>query len=374
MAGNRPKRGFGAPRKLKSGRWQARYTGPDGLPHKAATTFGAYDDAVAWLAAERRRIDLDTWTPPEVRELVATAPDPESALTLAVYAERWYAETEGRHKPRTRALNKGYLDNVILPELGDVPVTALTVQQVRAWFAGLEPFPTRNSNSYSLLRTILNQALDDELIAANPCRVKRAAVKRRVVEPIALTASEIRELSKEMPERWRALVLLAGFSGLRWGELVALRRSDFTLDADGYSVTVSRAAVRIKGEFVIGAPKSRAALRAVPLPSALRPTMAAHIGEFALPGRAGLVFPSVTGDVPHENTVRPHFKRAAKKIGHEALRFHDLRHSAATLFAQAGATLADHMTLMGHTSSAMSARYTHSTAARNRALVEGLWK
>ncbi|MFM1724045.1 tyrosine-type recombinase/integrase [Rhodococcus sp. PAM 2766] len=373
MAGNRPKRGFGAPRKLTSGRWQARYTGPDGLPHKAATTFGAYDDAVAWLAAERRRIDLDTWTPPEARELVASAPDPESALTLAVYAERWYAETEGRHKPRTRALNKGYLDNVILPELGEVAVTALTVQQVRAWFAGLEPFPTRNSNAYSLLRTILNQALDDELIAANPCRVKRAAVKRRVLEPIALSAAEVRELSAAMPERWRALVLVAGFSGLRWGELVALRRSDFVLKADECSVTVSRAVVRMKGEFVIGAPKSRAALRTVPLPSALRPIIAALIEEFALPGRAGLAFPSVNGEVVHDNAVRPHFKRAAKEIGHEALRFHDLRHSAATLFAQAGATLADHMVLMGHTSSAMSARYTHSTASRNRALVEGLW-
>ncbi|SEL24960.1 tyrosine-type recombinase/integrase [Rhodococcus maanshanensis] len=375
MASNRPKRGFGAPRKLKSGRWQARYTGPDGLAHKAATTFGAYDDAVAWLAGERRRIDLDTWTPPATRDLDAgVLGNQPPALTLAVYAERWFAETEGRHKPRTRALNRGYLDNVILPELGAVSVTALTVQQVRAWFAGLESFPTRNSNAYSLLRTILNQALDDELIAANPCRVKRAAVKRRVVEPIALTASEIRAMADAMPERWRALILVAGFSGLRWGELVALRRSDFVLKADDCSVTVSRAVVRMKGEFVIGAPKSRAALRTVPLPSALRLIIAAHIEEFALPGRAGLVFPSVSGQVVHDNSVRPAFKREAKKIGHPALRFHDLRHSAATLFAQAGATLADHMMLMGHTSSAMSARYTHSTAARNRALVEGLWE
>ncbi|NKV30734.1 tyrosine-type recombinase/integrase [Rhodococcus hoagii] len=373
MAGKRAKRGFGAPRKLKSGRWQARYTGPDGLPHKAATTFGAYDDAVAWLAAERRKIDLDMWTPPATRDLVAAEQETASVLTLAAYAERWFAETEGRHKPRTRTLHRGYLDNVILPELGDVALTALTVQQVRAWFACLEPFPTRNSNAYSLLRTILNQAVDDELIAANPCRVKRAAVKRRVVEPIALTASEIRELANEMPERWQALVLVAGFSGLRWGELVALRRSDLTLKADDCSVTVSRAAVRMKGQFVVGAPKSRAALRTVPLPSALRPILEAHLEKFALPGRTGLVFPSASGDVPHQTAVSPRFKRAAKTIGHEGLRFHDLRHSAATLFAQAGATLADHMSLMGHTSSAMSARYTHTTASRNRALVEGLW-
>lgn len=122
-------------------------------------------------------------------------------------------------------------------------------------------------------------------------------------------------------------------------------------------------------------PKSKAALRTVPpLPTGLRPIIRAHLDTFAQAGRSGLVFPSETGNVPpHENTVRPHYKRAAAKIGHPTLRFHDLRHSAATLFAQAGATLADHMTLMGHTSSAMSARYTHSTAARNRSLVEALW-
>lgn len=364
----RSRRSWGLNRKLPSGRWQASYVGPDGLRYKAPATFHAQDDAVVWLAAERRRVDLGTWTAPGVES------DSTPSLTLEHYCETWFAETKGRHKVRTRDLNRGYLDRVILPELGHVALDVLTVQQIRTWFAGLEPFPTRNANAYSLLRTILNQALDDELIPANPCRVKRAAVKHRVVEPTALTAAEIRALADEMrPERWKVLVLVAGFSGLRWGELAALRRNDFTLTADDCSVTVSRAAVRRAGEFVIGTPKSRAALRTVPLPSALRTVIEEHMTEYSQPGRAGLVFPSVTGDVPHENTVRPHYKRAGKAIGYPALRFHDLRHSAATLFAQAGATLADHMVLMGHTSSAMSARYTHSTASRNRELVEGMW-
>ncbi|RZL77427.1 MAG: site-specific integrase [Rhodococcus sp. (in: high G+C Gram-positive bacteria)] len=366
MPAKKGMRGWGRIRQLPSKRYQAAYIGPDGLLHKAPSTYQAKMDAEAWLSAERRKIEFEVWAPPGARV--------EEGLTLEHYAERWFVETKGRHKPRTRDLNRGYLDRVILPELGSVPVDKLTVQMVRAWFAGLEAFPTRNANAYSLLRTILNQALDDELIPANPCRVKRAAVKNRVVEPIALTAAEIRALSKAMTiERWRVLILVAGFSGLRWGELAALRRSDFTLTSDECSVTVKRAAVRRAGEFVIDRPKSDAALRTVPLPSGLRPIIQAHVDEFAQPGRTGLMFPSVTDDIPHENTVRPHLKRAAKSIGHPALRFHDLRHSAATLFAQAGATLADHMTLMGHTSSAMSARYTHSTAARNRALVEGLW-
>ncbi|QKT10414.1 tyrosine-type recombinase/integrase [Rhodococcus sp. W8901] len=364
----RTRRGFGAPRQTSSGRWQARYTGPDGLPHKAPRTFETKDDAVAWLAGERRKIDLDAWTPPELDA------EPKDVLTVKKYAERWYTETKGRHKPRTRQLNRGYLDNVILPELGSVPLESLTVQDVRRWYASLDHYPTRNANAFSLLRTIFNQAVDDELVPANPCRVKRAAVKTRVIEPVALTAAEIRQLADSMPAQWRALVLVAGFGGLRWGELTALRRSDFTLTESDCSVTVARAAVRMKGHFVVGPPKSKAAMRTVPLPSALRPILVAHIAEHAAPGRGGLMFPADTADLLHDNTVRPRFKRGAAALGHPKLRFHDLRHSAATLFAQAGATLADHMVLMGHTSSAMSARYTHSTAARNRSLVEGIWE
>jgi integrase len=365
--GVRTRRSFGGLRQLPSGRWQAQYTAPDGLALKAPSTFAAKDDAVAWLAAERRRIDLGTWT----RKSAAGRP---RGLTVRTYADRWWAETVARHKPRTRVLHRGYLDQVILPELGDTPLAGLTVAQVRAWYAGLDAFPARNANAYSLLRTILNQAVDDELIAANPCRVKRAAVKTRVVEPVALSAAQIRRLADAMPPRWQALVLLAGFSGLRFGELTALRPTDLALGGEaGVSVTVARAVVRVGGAFVVGAPKSRAALRTVPLPDALGPVLAAHMTRFGGAGRDGLVFPAEGGGFLHRDTIKHAFKTACVESRCGGLRFHDLRHSAATLFAQAGATPADHMTLMGHTSPTMSARYTHSTATRTRELAQQLW-
>jgi hypothetical protein len=77
---------------LPSGRWQALYTAPDGLPLKAPSTFAAKDDAVAWLAAERRTIDLGTWS-----RVAAAVPPP--GLTVRGYADRWWAETVSRHKP-----------------------------------------------------------------------------------------------------------------------------------------------------------------------------------------------------------------------------------------------------------------------------------
>ena len=366
MAG---KRSFGSIRKLPSGRFQARYIHGSNLEeHRAPVTFTAKIDAEGWLSDERRLMRGD-WTPPLSRSAAKAA----GGLTLRTYADRWHEETMGRHKPRTRVLHRGYLDNVILPGLGDKRLVALTVTEVREWFASLDSFPTRNANAYSLLRTILNQAVDDELIDLNPCRVKRAAVKHRKSEPVALTADEIRALAAKMPEQWRALVLLGGFSGLRWGELAALRRSDLTLKEGDLSVTVRRAVVRVDGGWTIDRPKSRAALRTVPLPDGLRPALVAHMEKWSQPGASGLLFPAKSGEILNRDTVKESFAVAAEAVGHPTLTPHGLRHSAATLFAEAGATLADHMTLMGHTSSAMSARYTHSTASRTRGLVQGLW-
>lgn len=363
----RPKRSFGGLRQRSSGRWAANYTGPDGGTHRAPRTFEREDSAIAWLDAERRLIELDAWTPPSARGNKKKS----GGLTVRAFSEKWWDATATRHKPATRQLNRIYLDVTILPTLADIPLATLTVDDIRQWWAGLEAFPTRNANAYSLLRTILGQAVEDELIPVNPCRVKGAAVKHRKVEPVALSATEIRALAAAMPARWSALVLLAGFSGLRWGELAALHRSDLKLDP--LEVTVNRAVTRAGGEFVIARPKSRAALRTVPLPDPLREPLKAHIAQWSSPGRAGLIFPAQSGDTLNRDTVKEPFKTAASAIGYDSLRFHDLRHSAATLFAQAGTTLADHMTLMGHTSSAMSARYTHSTATRTRSLVQGIW-
>ena len=363
------KRSFGSLRRLRSGRWQARYTGPDSAEHKAATTYTAKIDAEGWIAAERRLIERGEWTPPATRSAVAAA----GGLTLRTYADKWHDETAGRHKPTTRRLNRWTLDQVILPGLGDRQLTALTTADVRAWYATLDNRPTRNANAYSLLRTILNQAVDDEILTVNPARVKRGAVKHRASEPVTLTADEIRTLADAVPAQWKALVLLAGFSGLRWGELTALRRSDLDLSADGLAVTVRRAVVRVDGKYVVDRPKSRAALRTVPLPEGLRPALVDHLATYAGPGASGLVFPAKGGGILNNGTVKDPFRLAAAAIGKPGVTPHALRHSAATLFAQVGATLADHMTLMGHTSAAMSARYTHSTESRTRGLVQGLW-
>ena len=84
--------GFGSTRKLPSGRWQARYTGPDALVYAGPTTFQTKGDAQAWLANESRLISLEQWSSPDGRAIqVAAAVEARRSRTFAVYAEQWLA-------------------------------------------------------------------------------------------------------------------------------------------------------------------------------------------------------------------------------------------------------------------------------------------
>ncbi len=164
MAGRPGRRDFGNLRKLPSRRWQGSYLGLDGIRHPAPTTFGTKLDAEAWLAAERRLMESDDWTPPRARRSMAEA---ATALTLATYAERWMLHRD--LKVRTRDHYQRLLDRQILPKLGEVPLKRITSEMVRDWYADLgTATPTLRAHAYGLLRTILTTAVVDEKLSLNP--------------------------------------------------------------------------------------------------------------------------------------------------------------------------------------------------------------
>lgn len=362
----RKKRSFGGLRKLPSGRWQANYTAPDGLIYKAPRTFAAEDDAIGWLNAERRLIDMDAWTPPDVRSAVAAAP----VLTLAEYADRWIAQ---RHlKDSTRALYRGMYEHHIEPTIGTLPLTDLTPDRVRSWFADLRNTPgpnrtstgaTRNARVYALLRTILATAVDDGLIPTNPCRIPRAGRTERAHEIRLLTLPELDALAAAMPERLQMLVTLGAWCGMRRGELLELRRGDVA--DDGGTVRIRRAVVFVKGAAVVGTPKSAAGIRDVSVPPHVRPALLAHLARHVRRGRNALLFTSTEGDRLGEWTLRYHFEQATKAIGRPDMRLHDLRHQGAVLAAQAGATTKELMARLGHSTPNMSLRYQHVASGRS---------
>jgi len=192
---------------------------------------------------------------------------------------------------------------------------------------------------------------------------------RRSFEPRPASPEQIATIVENMPEKYRALILLAAWCGLRWGEVSELRRND--LDLASMTVRVERAVVWRKGRPTVGTPKSRAGVRTIALPPNLGPALRRHLAEHAMPGPDGLLFPNAarTGHL-HVNTLSKTYHRARRVAGRPDLRFHDLRHSAATMAAQAGATLAELMTRMGHSTAKAALVYQHVAEGRDRIIAE----
>ena len=255
------RRSWGTLRAMRNGRIQASYIYDDGRRYYATHTYDNRMDAEAWLASERRLIELGEWTPPESRA-VAKA---DAGTTLRDYANRWMEQRD--LTPKTRALYRDLLNGRILPALGDEIMRAVTPADVRAWWVGLgKDTPTRNTHAYQLLKAIFNTAREDRVVTENPCQIKTAGKPPKAREVQALTPAELIKVAESAPEAYRAAVPVAAWCGLRFGELIELRRKDVH-DVDGrMTLKIRRAATRVDNKLVIGPPKTDAGVRDVTVP------------------------------------------------------------------------------------------------------------
>jgi integrase len=367
----RAKRGFAQVRKLPSGRFGVRYTLPSGVRVSAGRSFAHRRDAEAWAADRARQID---------RGII----DTHTKISFADYANNWLAGrmVAGRPiKPRTRAHYQDILDAHLVPAFGLRPLGAITAADVRGWHAiTLVDRPTLRSHAYSLLSSILGSAVRDELIAANPCRIVGAGRTQRVHKIRPATVDEITALTAAMPERLQLMVLLASWCALRFGETIELRRGDIDLGAE--VIRVRRAAVRVGGTFEISTPKSDAGVRDVAIPPHLIPTIEDHLAKHVGRKRDSLLFPALTspgGAIIGDRHLQPstlmrHWYKARHQAGRDDLRFHDLRHSGAVLAAQSGATLAELMARLGHSTPTAALRYQHAAQGRDHEIAALLSK
>ncbi|MEV0594646.1 N-terminal phage integrase SAM-like domain-containing protein [Nonomuraea cavernae] len=182
--GGRP----GAVRKLPSGRFQARYTGPDDVERTAPETFPSKTDADVWLARKEGEIHDQEWTDPDAGE-----------VPFRSYAASWM--TERTLLPKTAQLYEGLLRRHIMPTFGEKPLTEITSRHVRQWHTKLlesGPGASPVAKAYRLLRGILNTAVEDDLIKKNSCRIKNAGVERPEERPV-LTVSEVFALADVVP-------------------------------------------------------------------------------------------------------------------------------------------------------------------------------
>jgi integrase len=212
---------------------------------------------------------------------------------------------------------------------------------------------------FSVFRKIMGDAVTMEMIARTPCRgVTPPADTRSEIR--VLEASEVAELAAAMPKWCRTWVWVAAYTGLRWSEMIGLRRRD--IDPMRRTITVHRQIVEVGGKFEgFGEPKTAAGRRTIDVPAFLVNMLEVQMTERAQPGPDGLVFVNTRGNPPHLSSFTSQtWKNARAKIGRSDLRWHDLRHTAVALAIANGAHPKAIQERMGHASITVTLdRYGH---------------
>lgn len=355
-----PRRRLGTLRKLPSGRWQARYKGPDGVMHRAPETFETKTDAEVWLTQQKADLTRGDWLDPLAGE-----------VNFEAYALRWV--TERRLKPTTDELYRRLLRLHILPTFRAWDLDEITAPRIRTWRAErLEATgETTVAKAYRLLKAILQTAADDELIRRNPCRIKGAGKETADERPTA-TVDQVFALADAMGPRWRLMVFLAAFATLRPEEQAELRRTD--VDVTKGTLRIARAAPELTtGRRAVGDPKSAAGKRLVVLPAFLHSELRRHVEWFAGKEPDGLLFVGERGAPFRRSTFGRKWRAARVKVGMPpGFRFYDLRHTGNTLAADTGAKLKDLMVRAGQSSARAQLIYQHSTLENQRRLADSI--
>ena len=322
--------------------WRAGYRGPDGREH--SKSFRRKVDAERWLRDELQKQDRGLWVDPSA-----------GAVGFGEYAEVWFRGLV--LKPKTVAGYRSLLDSRILPTFTNIELRRITPDLLRSWIADMAEdglSASRMAQAKRVVSAVLSQAVTDGLIGRNPAAVVK--VPRTVErEPRYLTAEQVTDLAETCERRMAGagvLVKVLAYSGLRWGEAVALRGDQ--VDVLRRRVHVRESATLVNGELVWGPPKSHRA-RTVVIPRFL-------VDELApLVSGDQLVFTSPNGrPLRSPNFLRRVWQPAVAEHGLGDLVPHDLRHTAASLAISAGASVKAVQRMLGHSSAQLTLdRYSH---------------
>lgn len=333
---------FGHVRKRPdTGRWQARWQDATGRQHSG--TFATKAEASAWLRDEGADRAEGTWVDPRA-----------GRLTFEAWQKRWRSTLVGL-RPSTLDRDLGYIDRYLVPTFGPAELGQIDRMAVQTWVAKMagQYAPATTVHAANLLRKCLRAAVENRLIGSNPAEgVKLPRIEQ--TEMRFLTPEEIWRLHDAMVERYRGVVLLGAYGGLRAGELWALKVG--SVNPLRGLVEVTENAVEVNGRVMLGPTKTKAGRRRVPVPRFV-------IDALRLDGRPStdLVFPAPRGGYVRRSTFRPRvWVPALEGAGLEGLRFHDLRHTAVALWIDARASVLEIARRAGHMSpSVVLQRYGH---------------
>ena len=323
--------GEGSIRKRKDGRWEGRYTaGNDpatGKPiHKSvlAKTQAEAKEKLKQAIAEAEKLDMSR----------------AKSYTLGAWIKLWYGVyAEPRLREKTKDYYLNYIDNHIIPELGNTPLEKLTTIQIQKFYNDLQKsgriqrythiklkdkgLSTRVVRGiHTLLNNCLEQAVAERLILANPakgCRLPKLEKREMKILPEDKIGPYLAEAERRG--------LLAAFyleltTGLRRGELLALLWTD--LDVENMTISVSKQVNRINGELVVSQLKTPNSIRRLAIPQRAVELL---VEEHAKHPHSPYLFVSPkTGTMFDPDSFRHTHEKILKAIGAEHIRFHDLRH------------------------------------------------
>lgn len=315
--------------------WRAHYRDPEGKQRSAS--FATKRDAERFLVGVESDKLRGAFIAPE-----------RAAMTVGEIAKTWFA---GRLDlaPSTRSNYRRWIDSVIEPKWGAVKLSDLRHSAVQAWVNDLaaERSPATVAKLHRLLSMILDAAVRDERLVRNPA----AAVslpKVQHAERQYLTHAQVDALARECGP-YRLAVLFLAYTGIRFGELAALRVG--RLDLMRRRARIAESVTPVDGVLAFGPTKSGTA-RDVPVPRFLVDDLVALVAGKA-PG--DLVFTSPSGDTLRVANFRArYFDRAAVAVGLDGLNPHALRHTAASLAIASGADVKVVQTMLGHAKASMT--------------------
>jgi integrase len=307
-----------------------------------ARTFATFDEAAAFDAAIK------------AGKLPRDAPGRRAAVRFGAVAARWLATKQATKRPSTADLYATELRGHVLPAFASMPLPDITRRDVQEWVnalaaSGLAPATVRHAYR-AVFKSVLNDAIDDGLLARSPCHhIELPVALLPVIDP--LTPAQIVTLADRIDPRYRAMVLLGAGCGLRLSEAAGLTRdrihlgarAQVTIDRQlGYRPATKRCSPDTASRPLFAPPKTSASCRIIPMPAAVTATLRAHL-RICPPGPDGLLFTTPAGNVLNpanwrQRTWRP-LVRSAPGIPADTT-FHRLRHAYASLLGDNG--LPDH--------------------------------
>jgi integrase len=321
----------------RSGRYRARYRDP--LGRQRSQTFTRKADAERFIREQQVEVDRGRWI------------DPRGAdAALAEWSEEFLSLCR-RLAPTTQATYRRDLTKYILPRFGAYRLGRLPADEIENWLndevaAGVAPSSVHRH--YRTLRRMLQVAVEKERLLANPCdRVHPPRVPS--TEMTFLTWDQAVDLAEAHSDRCRALIYLAVDAGMRWSELVGLRRSK--VDLRTRKVRVTEQLIRLEaGEWLRSEPKTSSSVRSITISPVTAELLADHLERFSAPGSDGLVFPNGAGNPFASSSFWNNQFTPAQRHAAIRCRFHDLRHTSVAFAIAEGAHPKAIQRRMGHSS------------------------